>query len=52
MLNPGKIVHENLYELIAGIEKNILTVFYEHILHERLQNAKHITGRKQQILFW
>jgi len=24
-----------------------LTIFYEHIVHERLQNARYITGRKQ-----
>jgi hypothetical protein len=33
MINPGKLFHDNLYELLAGIEKNILTIFYEHILH-------------------
>ena len=52
MINPGKLFHDNLYELLAGIEKNILTIFYEHVLHERLQNAKHITGRRQEMLFW
>ncbi len=47
MINPGKLYHDNLYGLLAGIEKKILTVFYEHVLHERLQNAKYITGRRQ-----
>lgn len=37
---------------MAGIEKNILKVFYSHELHERLQNAKYITGRRQEMLFW
>lgn len=52
MINPGKLYHDNLYQLLAGIEKNILTIFYEHELHERLQHTKFITGRRQEMLFW
>lgn len=52
MINPGKLYHDNLYGLLAGIEKNILTIFYSHELHERLQNTRYITGRRQEMLFW
>jgi hypothetical protein len=30
MIVPGKLIHENLFQLLAGIEQNILKVFYEH----------------------
>ncbi len=35
MIVPGKLVHQNLFELLSGIEQNILHVFYNQATHER-----------------
>lgn len=47
MIVPGKIVHSGLFEFLSGIEKNILMVFYDKILHERMKYERSITGRRQ-----
>lgn len=52
MIIPGKILHKGLFELLSGIEENILHVFYEQEAHERLEYARHITGREKEINFW
>lgn len=33
MIVPGKLVHKNLFELLSGIEKNILHIFYNQATH-------------------
>ena len=52
MIIPGRLAHESLFRLLSGIEKNILMVFYENEFHEKLKYIRHITGRRQEYLFW
>ena len=47
MIVPGKIEHEGLFELLSGIEENILHVFYDQEVHERLEYVRYLTGRRQ-----
>ena len=52
MIVPGKIIHEGLFELLSGIEENILHVFYDQEVHERLEYVRYLSGRWQEINFW
>lgn len=52
MIVPGKLVHQNLFELLSGIEQNILHVFYNQATHERVEYIRYITGRRQEINIW
>lgn len=33
MIVPGKVAHQQLFELLSVLEVNILNVFYEQISH-------------------
>jgi hypothetical protein len=33
MIVPGQLAHKGLFELVSGIEKNILHVFYNPVVH-------------------
>lgn len=52
MIVPGKLVHEGLFELLSGIEENILHVFYDQEVHDRLEYVRHLSGRWQEVNFW
>lgn len=52
MIVPGKLVHANLFDLISGIEQNILQVFYHQATHQRIEYIRHLTARRQEINIW
>jgi hypothetical protein len=52
MLVPGKLAHQGLFELVSGIERNILHVFYTQTLHEKLDYIRFLTGRAHEINIW
>lgn len=52
MIVPGKLVHANLFELLSGIEQNILQVFYNQATHQRAEYIRFVTGRRQEINIW
>ena len=52
MIVPGKIVHKGLFELLSGLEVNVLNVYYDQLSHESLEYVKHLTGRRKEFNFW
>ena len=52
MMIPGKVSDPRLFEFYARFEVQFISKFYEVQLHERVQNRRFITGRREEIFYY
>lgn len=50
-LVPGKITDPVVFGFLSELEKQVLRVYYENTFHQRVKSTRHITGRREEILF-